>query len=726
MTVSLFRTHALFCCLLLVWQQSFAQDYPIAISRQLFHDQVDKVQQRIQALDGRSDDQLLLAGNDSLNHLLTIAATKSIDSLQRQIELNKDASNNQKVAYLRGLAEAIQEFYTGFKKRRLRLGAFPAMINAWQQAYLRDTRQQSLAPMMDTCSYEVGKLLLDGISFMNNPYMEDAVRQNRIRLAYEQPAKAMEVLSYMPYAAFADSLIRVAMKYNPTSVYIFAQATETTLGKRIHQMEDTAIQLLCTLALRNDGQMYLPFYDDLLSGRITTAHIDSTLGDSLAYYRLLVKTAIGYAGRARMGDTASVWKPMRDMLHTKANQPFVNRINGLHNAGEAVRFKCLAGMSAADLYYLIVHSEQEIYTSSYMYAYRAIWLRMPVPSADSLLSMVQYDHYKKFIAMAANYNTLDHFLSKMSEARAHELMTSFVSDLDRGGDDDLEDAVDVANSYASIKNDTLRHMLLQQIRVIRAASTQATKARAATIYRLEDIILSSSEPGSDINLPDSLGIPPIYEVPYSSMLTDTGRVVVQVFFYDDFAVAGMFNGFLRSFNPKLWRISANPQWVVIRSLVGRPVFIYANKANTREDGTDERNQRALNSYLKSNNLQPTVTIHRGHSYTTRNTILQMSPLSKIVFLGSCGGYQLINEVLTNAPDAHIVASKQIGRTVINRPFVQLLTEKLRTGKNIQWTSFWSQLAKAAPYPGFEDYVPPQKNLGAILIKAYQNAVANSW
>jgi hypothetical protein len=97
-----------------------------------------------------------------------------------------------------------------------------------------------------------------------------------------------------------------------------------------------------------------------------------------------------------------------------------------------------------------------------------------------------------------------------------------------------------------------------------------------------------------------------------------------------------------------------------------------------------------------------------------------------VFLGSCGGYHLIHDVLTLAPDAHIIASKQIGMTAINQPFINLINEKLRTGNNIDWIPFWNEFRKAVgPRQEFEDYIPPHKNLGAIFIKAYKTQMGDS-
>ena len=102
----------------------------------------------------------------------------------------------------------------------------------------------------------------------------------------------------------------------------------------------------------------------------------------------------------------------------------------------------------------------------------------------------------------------------------------------------------------------------------------------------------------------------------------------------------------------------------------------------------------------------------------------MSTSSKVVFMGSCGGFHLIDHILQKSSDAHIIASKQIGKTAINKPFFLLLTEKLRNGKNIDWIPFWKEFKSSAKVEGFEDYIPPYKNLGAIFIKAYRTAMGN--
>jgi hypothetical protein len=52
-------------------------------------------------------------------------------------------------------------------------------------------------------------------------------------------------------------------------------------------------------------------------------------------------------------------------------------------------------------------------------------------------------------------------------------------------------------------------------------------------------------------------------------------------------------------------------------------------------------------------------------------------------------------------------------------------EKVRNGNNIEWIGFWKEFQKKVVVEGFEDYIPPHKNLGAIFIKAYKIAMGDS-
>ncbi|MEJ0103303.1 MAG: hypothetical protein WDO19_12400 [Bacteroidota bacterium] len=72
---------------------------------------------------------------------------------------------------------------------------------------------------------------------------------------------------------------------------------------------------------------------------------------------------------------------------------------------------------------------------------------------------------------------------------------------------------------------------------------------------------------------------------------------------------------------------------------------------------------------------------------------QIQPSARIVVLGSCGGYNNLNDVLTISPDAHIISSKQVGTKTVNEPILQAINNTLRSGKDIDWIPMWRDLGK---------------------------------
>jgi hypothetical protein len=345
---------------------------------------------------------------------------------------------------------------------------------------------------------------------------------------------------------------------------------------------------------------------------------------------------------------------------------------------------------------------------------------------DSLLMSVGFDRFKKFIKMAAGYNTLNDFLKSFpSEKQAESLMTAFVNGLERSTG--LEDGVDVADSYVSIMehNKPLANYILNLARANYDKNITGSNQRGAVMYNLLHKLFLSADSSNGINLSQEFGIPPVYNVAYSALANEQEQVIMQVFFYGDEDGKGNYARFIPQFNNANWKLESNAQWVKITSTKGKPIIIYANKPLNEDEGADEKAQNELGEFLNKNGLEPTIVVHRGHSYYAPYTIQHITPAAKIVFLGSCGGYHLIHSVLGHSEDAHIIASKQIGKGVINDPFFRILMDKLRNGSGIDWIPFWNEFKRSAgTVEGFEDYIPPHKNLGAIFIKAYNKQMGS--
>jgi hypothetical protein len=385
--------------------------------------------------------------------------------------------------------------------------------------------------------------------------------------------------------------------------------------------------------------------------------------------------------------------------------------------------KAIEPLTPQELYYVMVMGENDIYTSSYKHSFTRLLQKMgAAPRGDELLMSVNMDFFRKFIKMAANFNQLDVFLKTMSQEKATVLMKAFVANLDKSNN--LEDAVDVADSYSSIKDTALLETILKNVSTNEQRSSNDHNTRGKIIYNLLKTIFLSSD-SSNVDLSSETGIPSIYSIDNKYLTDDSGRIIQQVFFYGDEDGKANFAGFINSFAAKDWKITQQKEWVEIKSLKGKKVWIYANLPLNSDNNLDDTAQAHLTRYLTRKEIVPSIVIHRGHSYWLPGTISRMAGSAKIILLGSCGGYKNLSKILTVCPDAHIISTKEIGKGDINRPIINYLNQALVGGNTIVWKDMWAALTRffyadtnREVRESWDDYVPPYRNLGAIFIKVY--------
>ena len=699
-------------------------------SRELFHDYVDAEQKKALQSDGKDDKLFSPSFNEEINVQITNSLINKVNDLQKKVEKDSAMGGQIKVLYIRGIERLLRDLNANWRYNRFVSTYLPDILESYERCIYLDIKKESIENYISQLPYDVARPLLDCTAFEKNTgykASKNILVRKYCELHPEQTfAILLTTLRQIPDLPFMDSLIIAAGHLYPKQLYDYA-AANNILGNRIKKVKDPFVETITKMTTSGgSGQLYFPFLDNIVKGKMTLSEIDAVRKDSIQYYKLLVKTHLDYTERLLNKDTAFEFESLTDMMEKKAQQVFVNTINALHEEEAVTRFRIIQSLTAQELYYLAVLSDGIIYTSSFVKGVFPLMMSRAGNRGDSVLKLVMFDRYRKFLKMAAGYNTLSTFLSSFPDREnANDLMRAFVSGLEKKAS--LEDGVDVADSYASIV-ETMKPLadeMLGNIRLNHQRNISQNNKRGIEIYKILEELFLSADSTKNIDLTKELGVPPVYSVPYSSLTNDSSRVVMQVFFYGEKSDMGIFNEFVNMFKNANWKMTSNDKWVSFHSLKGKPVSIYANRALPQEGGEDEKAQKELCSYLVRNKIYPTVTIHRGHSYTAPYTIAQMAPSSKIVFLGSCGGYHLIHDVLAKAPDAHIIASKQIGRTIINRPFFKILTEKARNGNNIDWIPFWKEFRKEANVPEFDDYIPPYKNLGAIFIKAYKIAMGET-
>ena len=103
----------------------------------------------------------------------------------------------------------------------------------------------------------------------------------------------------------------------------------------------------------------------------------------------------------------------------------VRIINDLHEKSDAVRFRSLNKFNASEIYTLMVYSEDEIYTSTFLGMYKRMMGKMDAGTYE-FLHHLNFNKFRTFIKMAAGYNTLNSFLAKMGEYEKQKLFAKLV------------------------------------------------------------------------------------------------------------------------------------------------------------------------------------------------------------------------------------------------------------------------------------------------------------
>lgn len=710
------------------WASAQPQQVKIPIQRQIFHDNIDKEQVAADKFDSKTDNYIKVGDDEAVNLQVTNALIKQVDDIQIEIERDTALDQRLKVKYLSGLQQVLKDYNSKRAFRKLDAAEAPAIVQAYRNMMRADIKGKSIYPIARTLSFEAGDKLVE--VFNDNPGFKESRQEMFAKYAFKNLEDIMPKLGpYLDYPV-TDSVIAAVAKLYPNKLLTYA-TSYTPTASAIRRNTDPLVQQIVQIGRSSQSTKLMPFIDQLLDGSTTVQELEKTLENDDNYFRQMVKTSILLQKKKSEGQNPLGLKSMSENMRAKSMR-YIREMNDLHEEPHPVRFRIVKDFTPEELYYLIVNGQEELFTSSYTNAgkmglYDQMMLRMKPPRGDSLLMLVSFDKFKKFIAMAAGFNTLDNFLKSMDPENANYLMVKFVRSLEKT--EDLEDAVDVANSFGSIRDPKLLDFLRSEVKKNLVFVTGKKDKRGMTIYELLNSIFTEEGKGNDSTVASDMAaklqLPPINYVEYSTLPSDSGRVYQQVFFYGDEDGLSSYQSFMGNFPSSSWSISKNAFWTTIISTKGKPTTIYANLP--LKEPEDKTAIEKLAEYLDEKDIHPTVFIHRGHSYHVNTTLDNLQSTARIVILGSCGGYHNLATVLEKAPEAHIISSKQVGTRWVNEPIILSLEDIIRAGKNVDWVQMWAGLSKkfagdARNKPLFDDYVPPHKNLGAIFIKAYRQVM----
>ncbi|MCC6447093.1 MAG: hypothetical protein IT215_00200 [Chitinophagaceae bacterium] len=552
---------------------------------------------------------------------------------------------------------------------------------------------------------------IDKAMFTLAPFVENDNQASVVlmeEMAEQYPEVLIKKIRTIKNEEAANVIVRKSAPKNPKIILNYATSTaiENSIVRRnkdpyvkqIVKISDSA-----TIPLKA-----IFFIEELNKGKISIQEINKITNDENEYFKKLIALRQEYFTT----DLRKIYD--RELSHEAAR--YVTTMNELHDAGDAVRFRIIEKNNATEIYYIIVYGNDDLYTSSFLGCFNRFMQKIKPKSGDEFLNDIGKDKFRSFLRLCANYNTLNPFLASMKDSNRFVLMREFVTGLDNTLEQDLEGATDVANSFGSIKDSAMKKNIEDQISINRDQAQASNNHKAFKIY---DVLYSMLTMSSD-SLSSKFGIPPITIMPFNQLKDDSDVVVQQVFFFGDKDGQGVFKSFVGGFGAPDWKVQKFEKWYKISSIKGIRIDIYCNIPF--DEPEDETAQRALQTYLDTNNIKPSIIIHRGHSYHLPSTLEHINQYHKVVILGACGAYQNLNAVLSQSEDAQIVSTKQIGAGKINGPIIRAFNQRLLAGKDIDWVEMWGQLSKqfssGETKQLFDDYVPPYKNLGALFLKAY--------
>lgn len=463
------------------------------------------------------------------------------------------------------------------------------------------------------------------------------------------------------------------------------------------------------------------FAPDLVASTIPLDEAVRLSNDTQAYFRKLVTMQV--EGRAGLESA------LEQALSDEALD-LVQELNSLHEEPPPVRFRAVENWGARELYMLLVYGETDIFTSSYRGVFDRLIAKMQRENmtGDRLLAEVKQARFRVFMKSAAVFHRLDPFLDTIPSPVARwTLLTRCVSELEQASDLVAQSMTVAELLWAPLDLRTL-NLIRDTLKSEYARVARERNTAAMGLYGvLAAQMAQRTEPGlvdaalTQIAKPYLAALPNLTALPVERLFTN-GVSVQRYFFYNDDDGKQSFQSFLAQYRQaKDWRIDDYSTFIQISSTgPGRIVVLYANHPTSDEDGI-----RAIDELFRTQRIAPNVIVHRGHSPYVETTLEHIPPTVGLVFLGNCGGYLLLEAVLTKAPQTHMITTKGIGSLTINDPLLKALNEYMRRDNALTWPAFWRQAETAlGRNPRFGDYVSPDKSSGVVFLKAYRTATGD--
>lgn len=395
---------------------------------------------------------------------------------------------------------------------------------------------------------------------------------------------------------------------------------------------------------------------------------------------------------------------------------FIRDINDKVAQPDNIRFAALDNLSKDELYCATVYGREEVFNSTFLGIFARFESSLQPMDDIAFQRFLALPKLRTFVALCATNYKLSKLLSYFSTSQREILLRQFVSQLDES-DNSFDDAVMVSETIANTNSEEILSAIEKNIKQQYTTCDSLNDSKCMAIYGILAGLCKDKAVYDKkwfYTMSKKYQASALATLQFKSMDNDE-KIIERMYFYDDPDGRDSYMSFLSSFRSSTnWKLEEYYSYVRVTSTVGKSIEIFANKPSYEESG-----EQNINKIFAEGGYKPAIIIHRGHSFHTEKTLEKIPASAKLVFIGSCGGFYKASIAIKNAPDAHIIATRQIGTQHINDPIIFSINEAFRQRQDIQWPTFWEKLKlQLGNYSLFYDYVPPHKNIESLFQRAY--------
>lgn len=386
------------------------------------------------------------------------------------------------------------------------------------------------------------------------------------------------------------------------------------------------------------------------------------------------------------------------------------------------RLNIIRGLQADEIYSLMILGKEEIFHFAFEQIYNAFVNKTQGQSIAQVFNAANYFKFRDFSNLLAVFNKFPEFFYRNTTLKEQQDFIEKLVHIDFSEVECIEEAAVVCEFINNCTHTEIQRMVQNRI----LAEYQEAEGRkdqlALAVYSLLASNVGKRAVENKewfVGMENKFSKYTLSSIDVNQLKNKNGKITEVCYFYNDADGISSYNSFVATFKKMPnWMMQDLGSYLYISSVAGVDVDVFANKPQYEQLG-----QSSIKEYLIVNNLEPTVIVHRGHSYHSQKTIDQMLGSPKFIFMGSCGGYYKISELLVRSPNAQILSTKQVGTMGVNDPVLNQLHEKFRNNQSIDWPTFWAdQQMKLGSNTHFKSYVPPHKNNGALFINAFFKVV----